>query len=128
MGSHAAAAHLQVSHLICHGSFPMAEVWDMNLVALGLVKVSLLRKSRAQGIKQDPFPAPRTWLRLVTQAGQDGTLAEQYCALTPGDGTLAGQNHTLEGQDVNWAGKDGNQAGKDCAHAGLFQPHLRKRY
>lgn len=43
----AVTAHLQLSHCIYHGPFPVADIWDPNLVALGLMTVLLHQKAGA---------------------------------------------------------------------------------
>lgn len=60
-----------VSHHISRDPFPVAETWDMSLVALVLLKVLVLRKAGAEGVKHALTFSREAWdtnlvaLRLV---------------------------------------------------------------
>lgn len=73
----AVTARLQVSHRIYHGPFPVADVWDPNLVALGLMTVLLHQKADAQRIKHAPvlFQHPNLGCTLLSPRQLDPARA-----------------------------------------------------
>ena len=96
----AAAAHLQVSHHICRGPFPVAEVWDTNLVALGLVKDLLHRKAGAQGSKHAPILFQHPNLGCTQSPWQDKMVPGQRDLARGHDGTIPLLQHKPGGDKI----------------------------